>query len=202
MEFQPVDRELAFVLPVVLVSTISPQGVRNLAPYSNFTPLLRSTDMVLLASWHRRDTLKNLRANGEFVVSVPRAEMAEKIMPTAMHYPPEVDEFVQAALKPRPSALVAPPGVEGCLAWLECRLSKQYVEKSYVLVVGRVLRMEMESSVVNERGGLDLGKARPLLASLDHEGVRWATATDLGKGEPYGAMFPGGRDPLALRRSE
>ena len=53
---QPVDRELAFVMPVVLVSTLSNQGVRNLAPYSNFTPLLRSTDLVLLASWHRRDT--------------------------------------------------------------------------------------------------------------------------------------------------
>lgn len=202
MEFQPVDRELAFVLPVVLVSSISPKGVRNLAPYSNFTPLLRSTDMILLASWHRRDTLKNIRANGEFVVSVPRVEMADKIMPTAMHYPPEVDEFVQAQLEPRPSSLVAPPGVQGCLAWLECRLAKQYVEKSYVLVVGQVLRMEVESSLVNQQGGLDLEKARPLLASLDHEGVRWATATSLGKSEPYGAMFPGGQDPLAQRRRQ
>jgi len=197
MDFQPVDRELAFVLPVVLVSTIGNQGVRNLAPYSNFTPLLRSTDMILLASWHRRDTLKNIRANGEFVVSVPPVEMADKIMPTAMHYPPDVDEFVQACLQPKPSLQVAPPGVEGCLAWLECRLAKQYVEKSYVLVVGQVLRMEVAEGMVNQRGGLDLQRARPLLASLDREGVHWATAVDLGKGEPYGAMFPGGQDPLA-----
>ncbi|MCB2228211.1 MAG: flavin reductase family protein [Desulfarculaceae bacterium] len=202
MDFQPMDREMAFVLPVVLVSTLSSQGVRNLAPYSNFTPLLRSTDMIMLASWHRRDTLKNIRANGEFVVSVPSVDMADKIMPTAMHYPPHVDEFVQAELEPRPSSLVAPPGVEGCLAWLECRLAKQYVEKSYVLVVGQVLRMEVEDSLVNERGGLDLEKARPLLASLDQQGMRWATATDLGKGEPYGAMFPGGQDPLAQRRRQ
>lgn len=196
MDFQPSDRELAFVLPVALVSTTSAAGVRNLAPYSNFTPLLRVTDLVLLASWHRRDTLKNIRATREFVVSVPPAEMADKIMPTAMHYPPEVDEFVRAGLEPKPSKMVAPPGVAGCLAWLECGLVKQYVEKSYVLVVGRVLRMEVAEGMVNQRGGLDLERARPLLASLDKQGMRWATAVDLGQGAPYGAMFPSGQDPL------
>ena len=200
MNIEPMDREAGFVMPVVLVSTVDAKGVRNLAPYSNFTPLLRSTDLVLLASWHRRDTLRNIRANQEFVISVPGADLADKIMPTAMHYPPQVDEFEQAGLRARPSSLVAPPGVEGCLAWLECRLHKQYVEKSYVLVVGQVLKMELADEVAGEQGGLDLAKARPLLASLDQQGMRWVTINSLGKSEPYGAMFPGGQDPLALRR--
>lgn len=200
MEFEPTDRESAFALPVVLVSTIDQKGVLNLAPYSNVTPLLRVTDLIALASWHRRDTLKNIRANREFVVSVPGADLADKIIPTAVHYPPEVDEFEKAGLTPRPSKLVAPPGVEGCLAWLECRLHKQYVEKSYVLVVGQVLRMEVRDELVTEKGGLDLEKARPLLASLDKEGMRWATATSLGKGEPYAAMFPNGQDPISQKR--
>jgi len=200
MELEPVEREAALVLPVVWVSTLDQAGVRNLAPYSNVTPLLRSTDLIALASWHRRDTLKNIRRNQEFVISVPGVDLAEKVMPTAMHYPPSVDEFQEAGLEPHPSALVAPPGVAGCLAWLECRLHRQYVEKSYVLVVGQVLRLEVRDDLVNQQGGLDLAKAQPLLASLDREGVRWATARDLGKGEPYGAMFPNGQDPLAARR--
>ncbi|MCF8033495.1 MAG: flavin reductase family protein [Desulfarculaceae bacterium] len=200
MEFEPREREMATVLPVVLVSTLDQAGVRNLAPYSNYTPVLRITDLIMLASWHRRDTLKNIRHNQEFVVSVPGVDLADKIMPTAMHYPPSVDEFEKAGLKARPSAMVAPPGVEGCLAWLECRLHKQYVEKNYVLVVGQVLRLEVRDDLVNQRGGMDLAKAQPLLASLDREGMRWATARDLGKGEPYGAMFPNGQDPMAQRK--
>lgn len=200
MELEPVQRELATVLPVVLVSTQDQQGRRNLAPYSNYTPVLRITDKIMLASWHRRDTLKNIRRTREFVVSVPGVELADKIMATAMHYPPGVDEFDKAGLEPRPSALVAPPGVEGCQVWLECRLHKQYVEKSYVLVVGQVLRMEVRDDLVNERGGLDLAKAQPLLACLDREGIRWATAREIGKSEPYGAMFPNGQDPMAQTR--
>jgi len=197
MDLAPIKREFALTLPVVLVSTVDQAGTRNLAPYSNVTPLLRSTDLIALASWHRRDTLKNIRRTGEFVVSVPGVDLADKIMPAAMHYPPQVDEFVEAGLEAKPSRLVRPPGVAGCLAWLECRLRKQYLEKSYVLVVGQVLRLEMDERFVTARGGLDLSKAQPLMASLDEEGVNWATVRDLGKGAPYGAMFPHGQDPLA-----
>ena len=197
MELAPVKREFALVMPVVLVSTQDQKGVRNLAPYSNLTPLLRSTDLIALASWHRRDTLKNIRRTGEFVISVPPLDMADKVMPTARHLPPEVDEFNEAGLTPRPSRLVAPPGVEGCLAWLECRLHKQYVEKRYVLVVGQVLRLELNDRFLDQRGGLDPERARPLLAALDQEGVGYTTARRVEHWEPYGAMFPTGQDPLA-----
>lgn len=197
MELEPIKRECVFALPIALVSTIDRQGVRNLAPYSNLTPVLRSTDLIILASWHRRDTLRNIRANGEFVVSIPSVDLATKVMPTAMHYPPGVDEFEQAGLTPRSSRLVAPPGVAGCLAWLECRLFKQYIEKRYVLIVGQVVRLEIDERVMDKHGGMNLALARPLLASLDDQGVRYATACDLGWTEPYAAMFPSGKDPLS-----
>ncbi|MGD9125024.1 MAG: flavin reductase family protein [Desulfarculaceae bacterium] len=197
MELKPVKREFALALPVVLVSTVSKDGVRNLAPYSNITPVLRSTDLIVLASWHRRDTLKNIRRTGEFVVSVPRIDLADRIMPTAVGYPPGVDEFEVAGLEEKPSSVVRPPGVAGCIAWLECRLHKQYLEKSYVLVVGQVLRLEIDDRYLDSHNGLDLTTAQPLMASLNEEGVRWATIQDLGMGAPYSDMFPGGQDPLA-----
>jgi hypothetical protein len=59
------------------------------------------------------------------------------------------------------------------------------------------VRLEIDEQFMNQRGGLDLDRARPLLGSLDQQGVRWATAGDLGKGDPYGAMFPHGQDPLS-----
>ena len=53
------QRENILPLPVVLISTISKEGIRNAAPWSNFTPILRPLDEIVLASWIKRDTLNN-----------------------------------------------------------------------------------------------------------------------------------------------
>lgn len=55
------QRENILPLPVVLISTVSKDGVRNVAPWSNFTPVLRPLEEVVLASWIKRDTLENIR---------------------------------------------------------------------------------------------------------------------------------------------
>jgi len=79
-------------LPVVLISTVSQEGVRNAAPWSNVTPILRPFDEIMIASWIKRDTLNNIRQTGEFVVNVPPAGMEEQVIICSKNYPPEVDE--------------------------------------------------------------------------------------------------------------
>ena len=91
-------------LPVVLISTISKDGVHNAAPWSCVTPVLRPLDEVLIASWLKRDTLENIRQTGEFVINVPPAGMEEAVMICARNFPPEVDELEKAGLQPRPSS--------------------------------------------------------------------------------------------------
>ncbi|WP_235619491.1 flavin reductase family protein [Methanothrix thermoacetophila] len=83
MILQPNQRENVLPLPVVLISTVSKDGIRNVAPWSNFTPILRPLDEVLLASWIKRDTLENIRQTGEFVVNVPRVGMEDAVIITA-----------------------------------------------------------------------------------------------------------------------
>lgn len=195
---KPFKREFAFPGVVAFISSQSPEGALNVAPYSNLMAVLRPTDLVCVASWHKRDTLKNIRRGGEFVINIPPASMVDKVIPTARAYPPEVSEFQMAGLVPRPSRHVAPPGVEGCLAWLECRLVKQYVEKSHVLILGRVVCLEFDDACLDADGGLDPAKARPLMMLQNNRGMRFVTITDLGAFQPYGAMSADGLDPLAV----
>ena len=202
MQLKPIKREFAFPQIVGLISTIDQEGVRNVAPYSNVTPLLRSTDLICVASWHKRDTLKNIRETGEFVLNVPPAGMTDVVIPTARHYPPDVDEFLEAGLIPRPSKTVRPPGIQGCLAWIECSLFRQYVEKEYVLVIGRVKHLELDERFMDEDQGLDPARAEPLMVLLNQSGMRFVTVRDTARFEPYGAMFPEGRDPLAEQYEE
>jgi len=197
MELKPFKREFVFPGLVAFISTQDEQGVRNIAPYSNIMPILRPTDLICVATWHKRDTLKNIRKTREFVVNVPPVGMVDKVIATAGPYPPKVDEFDVAGLVARPSRMVKPPGIEGCLAWVECRLVKQYVEKQYVLIIGRVVAFDMAEEFMDVDGGINPARAEPLMMLQNNLGMRFVTLKDIGRFEPYGAMFADGRDPLA-----
>ena len=189
MILKPNQRENILPLPVVLISTISKDGIRNAAPWSNFTPVLRPLEEVLLASWIKRDTLENIRRTGEFVVNVPQAGMEDAVMITARNYPPEVDEFLEAGLKPRPSAKVKPPGIEGCLAWAECVLQEEIAREKFVLVVGKVVHLEVDDRFFNDRGEMDFEKAGPLSVMLGHAGMHFARPASTGRYAGYKEMF-------------
>lgn len=196
MLFKPFMREEFIPLPVAFISTISKDGIRNIAPYSCIMPVLRPLDLICLASAHRRDTLNNIRETREFVVNFAGTELADKVIPTAKHTPPETDEFDLAGLAGKPSVEIGAPGIAGCYAWLECTLHKAYEEPNYVLIMGKVLRLEVSDDVLTSEGTLDLERAKPLMMIGGKKGMRFCTAVDIDRFEPFGAMFPDGKDPM------
>jgi len=176
-------------LPVVLISTLSSSGIRNAAPWSCVTPVLRPLDEVLIASWLKRDTLDNIRQTGEFVMNIPRAGMEEAVMVCAKSFPPEVDEFREAGLLARPSAAVKPPGIEGCLAWAECRVEEEIARQRYVLIVGRVVHLEADDRFFSEAEGMDYEKAMPLCAVGGPNGMQFVRPISTGKGDRYASTL-------------
>ncbi len=197
MLFKPFMREGFMPLPVTFISTISSDGVRNIAPYSCVMPVLRPLDLICLASAIKRDTLKNIRETGEFVVNLAGADLIDKVMITAGYTPPETDEFELAGLDEKPSEMIRAPGIAGCYGWLECQLHREYEEPNYVLIVGQALRLEIADEALNPDGTLDVDKARPLMAIGGKKGVRYGTIVEINRANPFGAMFPDGKDPLA-----
>jgi flavin reductase (DIM6/NTAB) family NADH-FMN oxidoreductase RutF len=197
MILKPFKREAYIPLPVSFISTVSADGVRNIAPYSCIMPVLRPLDLVCLASALKRDTLNNIRATGEFVINLPGIGLADRVIPTARFSPSEADEFVLAGLEEKPSVQIRAPGIKGCYAWMECRLYKAYSEPQYVLIVGQVVHLEVADEVYLPDGSLDLEKARPLMMAGSNRGMKYCTAVEINRFEPFGAMFPDGKDPLA-----
>ena len=191
MILNPKRREQVLPLPVVLISTISKEGVRNAAPWSNITPILRPLEEIVLASWLKRDTLDNIRETGEFVVNVPTVDMVEAVKICSRNYPPEVDEFEEANLASHPSAKVEPPGIDGCIAWMECELEEEILRERFSLVVGRVVHLEADDRYFDREGNMDFEKARPLSAVLGHQGVRYTRPVSAGAEQRYSEMFLG-----------
>ena len=197
MIFKPFMREGFMPLPVAFISSISKNGVRNIAPYSCIMPVLRPLDLICLASAFRRDTLDNIRETNQFVVNMVGESFADKVIPTARFSPPDEDEFTLAGLKEKPSETVQAPGILGSYAWMECELFKSYDEENYVLIMGKVTHLEVDDHVLTPEGDLDIAKAKPLMMTGSKKGMHYCTVTEIGHFEPFGAMFPNKKDPIA-----
>ncbi|MHB8119299.1 MAG: flavin reductase family protein [Methanothrix sp.] len=192
MILKPNQRAQIMPLPVVLISTVSKDGVHNAAPWSCVTPVLRPLDEVLIASWLVRDTLENIRQTGEFVINVPPAGMEEAVMICAKNFPPEVDELEKAGLVPRKSVAVKPPGIEGCLAWAECVVEEEIAREKYVLIIGKVVHLEADDRFFSELEGMDLERAKPLCIMSGGNGMLFArpVATGYRSGYAHHASAP------------
>jgi flavin reductase (DIM6/NTAB) family NADH-FMN oxidoreductase RutF len=146
--------------PIAFVSTIDNAGVRNLAPFSFFTgvsanpPVIVFSPMIRPANSSRKDTLHNIEATREFVVSVVSEDFVEAMNRTSAEYPPEVDEFEVSGLTPVASDLVRPPRVGESRVSMECRLV-QVVHVSPKplggsLVLGEVLRFHVDDAIFDD----------------------------------------------------
>jgi len=144
--------------PIALVSTLSYDGIRNLAPFSFFTGISSKPTLICFcpgprpADGKRKDTLLNISRTKEFVVNIVSEEIAEAMNLTSGEYPPEVDEFAIAGLTATPSDLVKPPRVAESHVNMECRLYL-WIEFSELpgggnLVIGEVLRFHVDDRIV------------------------------------------------------
>jgi len=101
--------------PIGWASTLSAEGVPNLAPFSYFGGVTSSPMTVMLSVGRRRgarkDTAANLLATHEAVLHVPTRTLAAQMVATSADAPADVDEFQLAGLTPVPSDRVAPPRV-------------------------------------------------------------------------------------------
>jgi flavin reductase (DIM6/NTAB) family NADH-FMN oxidoreductase RutF len=113
--------------PIAFVSTLSGDGVPNLAPFSFFNGVGSNPPAVIFspctkADGTTKDTLNNLRQVPEFVVNVVPFGIRDAMNRTSYPFPPEVDEFEAAGFSRLPSRMVRPARVGESPVHLECRL--------------------------------------------------------------------------------
>lgn len=111
--------------PVALISTVSADGVYNVAPYSFFTPITTQPMLVGFEAGRKKDgrkkdTLVNIEATGDFVVNVVNQELARAANKASANY--RTDEFKEVGLTPVKADLVRSPLVAESPIHLECRL--------------------------------------------------------------------------------
>lgn len=147
--------------PIAWVSTVAADGAPNLAPHSFFTVVSAHPPVVSFTSVGEKDTLRNVRATGEFVVNIATVELMEQVNATSAILAPEVDEAAYAGVAMVPSAFVRPQRVAASPAALECRLHQAVPVGDSVVVLGEVVGFSLDRAVLDGRHP-DFGALRPV----------------------------------------
>jgi len=169
--------------PVAWVSSLSPDGARNLAPFSFFGAFSFDPPTIGLGPGSRRgvnkDSLRNIKATGEFVVNLVDRRLAEAANACSAEFPPDVDEWDVSGVASAPSEVVAPARVADAPASLECRV-RQVLElgdaerASNNLIVAWIVRVHVKDEAMD--GLVPRGEALDLVARMG--GDDWCTTRD------------------------
>jgi flavin reductase (DIM6/NTAB) family NADH-FMN oxidoreductase RutF len=171
--------------PIGWVSTLSPSGIANLAPFSFFNGVAANPPTVVFSAVNRRDgskkdTVLNVEATGEFVVNVASYDLREPMNATSADLPYEVSELEACGLTPLASERVKPARVKEARAHFECavhqivRVGEGPLASN--LVIGRILLIHVDDAVLDPTGAAD-PRALDTIGRIGGEG--YARTTDL-----------------------
>ncbi len=158
--------------PIGWISTRNQHGLPNLAPYSFFNmvcanpptivfaPMIRSTD------GRPKDTLNNIKDNGEFVVNIVTEELAEAMNRSSQETIPQVNEFELAGVNPTKSTVVKAPRVGESPINFECK-ARDIIEISDrpgggYLVTGIIVYMHVDDKVMLGNDKINLATLKPI----------------------------------------
>lgn len=147
--------------PIAWVSTLDAQGRGNLAPHSFFTVASHRPPTIMFTSVGRKDTLDNVEATGEFVVSMATEHLLDQVNDSSAPFEAGDDEAQALGIAMAPSVTVAPPRVAASPASLECRLDRVVEVGGSWVVLGRVTLIEVADDVLVD-GHPEMSLLRPL----------------------------------------
>lgn len=150
--------------PIAWVSSLSAEGVSNLAPFSFFQVISDDPPTLMINVGSRddgtlKDTLRNAQATGELVIHLVTVAQAEAMNASAAVLPYGISEFEHCAIASMPATRVAPARVCGAPVAFECRvLEVQPFPRETPnchLIFAEVLLAHIDDAVLNEKGRVD-----------------------------------------------
>jgi flavin reductase (DIM6/NTAB) family NADH-FMN oxidoreductase RutF len=161
------------VKPLVLVTTLGPKGLPNVAPKTQNMDVGRREQYFAFVCTPHHHTYQNIKANHEFVVNYPGPKLIENVSAAAQQAE-DVDEIMLAGLTSIRSIAVKPPRIKECYLHLECKLVEIKDLEDSSLILGKIVARSADKEASFERGkskeNIKLLSKHPLLAYVypDH----------------------------------
>jgi flavin reductase (DIM6/NTAB) family NADH-FMN oxidoreductase RutF len=145
--------------PIALITSMDENGRLNAAPFSAYNYLCTDPPIIGIGVTNRpdepavpKDTARNIRRTGEFVVNVVTEDIAEKMNICATDFPAEMSEVEMAGFTTTPSLKVKPPRLAEAHAALECREHTTLEIGRSRIILGRVVAFYVDDRFVDPEG--------------------------------------------------
>ena len=145
--------------PIALITSMDERGMLNAAPFSAYNYLCTDPPIIGVGVTNRpdahfvpKDTARNIRRTGEFVVNVVTEDIAQKMNLCAIDFPAEMSEVELAGFTTVPSQKVKVPRLEQAHAALECREYTTLEIGRSRIILGRVIAIYVEDRYVDPEG--------------------------------------------------
>jgi flavin reductase (DIM6/NTAB) family NADH-FMN oxidoreductase RutF len=153
--------------PIGWIGTLSPAGVRNLAPYSFFNAFSYTPPLIGFSSTIRKHSARNAELSGEFTWNLVTRPLAEQMNATSMTA--DLDEFAASGLEAADSVDISAPRVAASPVSFECRVSDVIALRGAdgrtstgVLTIGEVIAVHIDEALIPE-GIYQTALAQPVL---------------------------------------
>ncbi len=157
--------------PIGWISTISEDGINNLAPFSYFNAVGDDPPHLMFSTVHsndsNKDTLNNVLATKQFVVNMVTEDLVAQMNMTSQPISANESEFELAGLTPIASSLVLPPRVKESKITMECEMVHHYkLENSKTggatIVIGKIVLFHIDESVLLDNYKINLETYQPI----------------------------------------
>lgn len=155
--------------PIGWISTISKDGVNNLAPFSYFNIVGEKHIMFSTAKnkGKNKDTLNNLLENQEFVLNMVTEDLVEAMNKTAIELLPNEDEFIYANITSVASFLIKPKRVKDAKITFECKMIHNYTiphpeNEGATMIIGEIVMMHFNDEVLLDNYKINMETYKPV----------------------------------------
>jgi flavin reductase (DIM6/NTAB) family NADH-FMN oxidoreductase RutF len=140
--------------PIALVTSVDEAGHVNAAPFSFFNVLGSDPPLLVLGIGDRsretpKDSARNIRQSGEFVVNLVDESIAEGMNICAVDFPPGTSEIAAAGLSTHDSKQVKVPRIAESPVSFECREVQTIEIGRNRVIFGQVLQMHIRDDLVD-----------------------------------------------------
>lgn len=154
--------------PIGWISTLSSEGIANLAPYSFFNAVGGMPPMVMFSSEGEKDSVRNASQTGEFVCNYASKHLENEMNATSLPAPAGISEFEHCNIESGACEFISAPRVAEAYAALECKVTGiietvdiEGKKTGAIVVIGQVVGVHIDERVIRE-GRFDVTLADPV----------------------------------------
>jgi len=148
--------------PTVMVSTRDKDGVYNIAPIAWSSPVQKNPAKLVAVIGRRHKTYKNIIETGEFAVCVPHVSQTKLVRQTGKSTGDEIRKFDEFSIQAFPANDVDILVPDGCVGFIECRLSNRSQQEKVDIIVGEVISASALEAVFADRLLVEKPEAKTL----------------------------------------